>query len=695
MVGEMMPSRETPSAPSGEVVKSAPTLPVPARIPEKRQLSKVAPPELVNEFGEEISPCGDSVMPPPSPWCNDVNAFRHGSKGKFQKHVIERFRQEVLQKYLSLHDAFARLNHDVSRDRKLWRKDFTVALQRLGMEHEDTDELFHALDTTQSGSVSLSSWLHALVDVSPKALLWELRCRLLYVDIQKHDMHKVLEFVQWPQHGWQSQATKLKRRTARRLCNCIACARKKLMEDAHDPTTEHEANKRMQMMEADFEILSEEIRAPRAKRPSPFHLRRGDWLKFCTSICLTLMEAERLFNHLTDSSEFVDLRKMFEILRQEVTPDVSLERFATKVVALYDTFDKAFQAFTKESADSDRTLRWDDFKQMSVALTVNDDNASKLWDVLLSAQEPPPGHEEPPPGHEPEATAMQDSASSTDGKTPSGLGIAQSAWVRELSLWAPQTAVEQLAGHICERFGNLAEGRRALTKPLSSKGNLSPKGFSATLRSRGIRKCDVERVLTTVAQDNDGSTNLEATINTLRVTRRKSNANAAAESAQSAVRNETLPLWQQLREVQDEIQYKETEVFGPDYFARKLGTDKQEVAEAAQSHKFVEAVHGAVKTAESRRLKSVLHSAKKQVEQLEERWASAGKRCPMSPEKRSPSLRRGGPLSPKHGRHKRALKSSSSTPALCGSGATSGATSGAASGCTSGASSVTHGSRNC
>jgi len=488
-------------------------------------------------------------------------------------------------------------------------------LERLGVGEKDSQELFAVMDTNSDGGVSLTEFLHALVDVSPEALLWELRCRLIRVGISAQNLRKALELVRWPQHGWQSKATELKRRKTRRIRRCSACASCSGCSCA-EGKTDGSVTEASEVIEAPMEVFFEI--GPKPRPPSSYHLSRGDWLKLCTSICLTLLEAERLFEHLVDKSGMVDLRAMFETLRTTVEPDVSLERFTTKVQARYETVQAAFAAFCEDrDTDPERMLRWDGFHALAVSLNVNDTNAEKLWDVLTAC------------------TWDQENSPERNGngqRTPKAC-ITESAFVGQLSLWAPETALQALEGEMCERFGNLAEGQRALEKHLTKTDALSPRELDSRLRAVGIKNCDVQRALRTVASrrnDTSAPVSLDATISTMRATRRSaSKAGEPSRCARNAIKHDTLPLWEQLRNVQHDLRKRVDDDLCTPKAREPVVTFQEHVqrspspAGPAERRRFAEAVHGAVRSAETSRSRFVLQSAHRQVVRLEERWAAS------------------------------------------------------------------------
>jgi len=549
--------------------------------------------------------------------------------GKFQKDVLERFRQQLLQRFLSLHDAFSRMNHEVSRDKALTRKEFHVTLARLGAGEEESEDIFEAMDSHGDGGVTLSEFLHALVDVSPEALLWELRCRLLRFNIGPHNLQKALELVRWPQHGWMSRATKVKRRGIRRRCACCSsteACRCKDVDGAAGGEAALDAALPGLAGAAGLGLLGgarphsapggpceeggeEETR----KRPTPYHLGRGDWLKFCTSLYLTLLEAERLFLRLADNKRLVDLRVMFETLRNTVEPDVTLERFVVKACSRYDKLASAFSAFSEDRSYlpncPEPLMWWAGFRNLAIALNVNDENSAQLWRVLTTGVL---------------EAGKDDLLADLNEYEQTGVSVTEEVFVRELSMWAPDTALETLKENLCNRFGSLAEGQRALGRRLSDTSQLSAQEFESRLRAAGIKNCDVGKALSTVASKG-GHVSLEAAIDTMRAVKGGKTAAELGKSSQSAVRNQTQPCWEQLRTVQKDCQRRYDDGAEGDSWASSMTRSSSTPTRPGveDQHKFTESIIGAVNTAKTSRSKSVLYQAQRQVLNLEKRWASS------------------------------------------------------------------------
>merc|ERR1719506_942269 len=77
-----------------------------------------------------------------------------------------------------------------------------------------------------------------------------------------------------------------------------------------------------------------------------------DWQRLCSSLALTTFETDALFTVLGgDDVGNVDLRGMLVVLRATVAPDVSLERFVTRLLAHYGSLRCAFEATCAKQRD--------------------------------------------------------------------------------------------------------------------------------------------------------------------------------------------------------------------------------------------------------------------------------------------------------------------------------------------------------
>lgn len=592
---------------------------------------------------------------------DDMEECGGGTPGKgvserYQNEILEDLRRQLLQRFLSLHDACSRLDHGAARDRSMTVREFQLALDRLGVGETDSEEIFRLVDTNCNGGVTIAEFLHMLVDVSEEGLLWELRCRLVRSGIGAQNLWKALELVRWPQHGWMSRATGMKRRSARRERCCCACAHCADIPPDEGPVETSATSLWLPQQIVRDERIQSEIGCA-CPQTSTFQLPRGDWLKLCTSIYLTLSEAERLFTCLSDERGLVNLKAMFEVLRTKVEPDVSLERFSIKVLSRYKSFDECFNSFcVVTEVGSEPLLFWKGFHEIAKVVNINDGNAIKIWDVLirtwesrrknasLSTMDPNVGLSPP------SSPAMR-----SDNKF---FGVPKEFFVGELELWAPETQVEVLKGQLCERFGNLAECQRALEQRLSqpSSAELSAEELKMRIRQAGIRNADVDSVVK-IVNERHGIVTLDTIIDTMRAARQVDTSGEVGIGhgrfggrrpnngtvAVTAVRTEMEPVWQQLRAVQDELNHNPTKTYKEGSFKRQsdpsLGVSRscgalaalvsgqnplrqQPIPSVVDKKVFTKSVHCAVIAAETRRSRFVLHNAHRQVLRLEQRWAA-------------------------------------------------------------------------
>merc|ERR1712008_284179 len=288
-------------------------------------------------------------------------------------------------------------------------------------------------------------------------------------------------------------------------------------------------------------------------------------------------------------------------------------------------------------------MSWSNFHRLAIELNINDGNAKQLWSVLTgnvgcdaaTASDGQRNLSLISYGFHTLITQPLCDAACRTGAEDTEVFVTRADFLRELSLWAPGTALETLDSQLCERFGNLAEGKRALARHLSLSSPLSPREFEAKLRSAGIRHCDVPRALSTVASQ--GCVSLDAVFETMQAMRQS--GGKARRSAQTVVRNDTFPFWKQLRSVQEDLRHGSKEdgtpvrpASAPAFLSAVQSTSLKEGSplKPGDRRRFSEAIHSAVMSAETGRSKSVLHCAHRQVLQLEERWASIPSSRPAS-----------------------------------------------------------------
>jgi Ca2+-binding EF-hand superfamily protein len=320
--------------------------PLSVESPVRRVLAQILPVEdkQLNEQGTSPNKSKSGRHRPPLVRRNAVNDLQEqcGSAAPTspktnRRHLLERFRTVVLQRFRSVHDAFAQFDGKVSRDRALSPKEFRLAGARLGISDTELSALFKALDTDQSGQVTLTEFLHGLVeDISPESLLWELRCRLDSHGIRASNVNRAFDLIR--QHEVSTNKGRKPQGTLEERMN------------------------------------TERLRFAEMRRLK--RLGRTEWMRLGTVLGLTLVESERLFDIIdSDSSGTVDLPEMFKAL-QRVAPDVTLERFVAKVIMRYGTYREAFKACRSSSSG---TFGYKHLLQMAEHLDINDRNAEQIW----------------------------------------------------------------------------------------------------------------------------------------------------------------------------------------------------------------------------------------------------------------------------------------------------------------------------
>jgi len=502
-------------------------------------------------------------------------------------------RRQLLERYRSLHDAFARLDNSVSRDQALGPEEFSLMLARLGIPEADSGDLFSAMDSKQKGAVSLVELVHALIDTSPEALLWELRCSLTSAGVQRHSLHKLLEMARRPRHRGKARVERMLMEQFVYTCDtdstddhtstvCLSVsdpAASVVAKDSGEECTLAVAAVPSSAGGSVDEVTGQGICPPpqasdvaiaggHSQRPDtatictavsamstrsllPFggvRLGRSEWLRLCAALGLTLMEGERLFELLGGQAGCVDLRKMFATLRATVAPDVSLERFAVRVVKRHGKLEKAFDSVCTQPH---RLMGCSEFHHLASALDVNDRNIASLWNTLALAARTRDEHWA---GSVDRARRLGAGAVTEegDGAAPS---VTEDIFVEELLAWAPDTELDSLRIQLCEHFGSLAEWRRALARDGAARHvALTPGALDAVLRDVGIKGLDLERTLSAASSAcrggsaKGGRVTLEGLIEVMQDCSRQ-----RLSAAHSAVKDDTRAAWNQLHIVQAEL----------------------------------------------------------------------------------------------------------------------------------------------
>merc|ERR1719428_660376 len=425
----------------------------------------------------------ESIEVPPTPV-----SCSQGMSMQRKQQLLENFRARLLQHFRSVHDAFNEFDC-IAKDKALCFKEFQQALLRVGIEcpAKDAKMLFQTMDADKSGEVSLTEFLLALVDVSPEALLWELRCRLDCEGIRLNTLHRIFDLIR--RHDRQH--------------------RQNLADN----------------MDKEKRLSDRELWRDR-------QLSRSDWSKLGAALGLTIVEAERLFSLIDkDDSGTIDLEEMFAALRA-VAPNVSLERFVTKVLVQYGTLPEAFKAHARYSPDVRCSLiGLEEFLSLAIVLGVNDRNARQLWDAL-----------------------------DISGRIDANDAMNEEMFISQMKSWGPATAVDGLREEICEHFGNIAEGRRTLHKlGVPRAGALSTASFEAGLRAAGVTHCDAELVLSTLSGAQQASpmrtvgVTLDEVMKSLGADSMKTSPGTLKSNARIIVGNDMGPCWQQITALKNEV----------------------------------------------------------------------------------------------------------------------------------------------
>lgn len=451
-------------------------------------------------------PLGDAVhvmqsqtlSPSKSSRCSDRVTADSPSRvvaGEDRRQVVERFRQWLLYRFRSIHDAFKQIDGGDTRDKELSISEFLLALSQLDVPKAEARTLFQALDKDHSGKVSMNEFIHSLTDVSEEALLWELRCRLNKNGIYSNNLDKAFDLIR----RFDGQA----KNNRTRFGGCV---------------------------------LTGEERAKLRKMRESLQMGRVEWLKFGCSLGLTIFETERLFEIIDkDLSGTVNLQEMCDALCA-AAPNVSLERFVTKVLIRYGTLPEAFKEHAHKGF-----MGVHEFLGLCATLDLNKENALRIWGARELRTRPDSPTRDDPRGQ----PAMR-----------------EDEFVCQLQTWAPATALDGLREQMCEQFGSVTEGRRALQKVgVCSKDVLSSKVFEAGLRATGLQHCNSELVLSTVADTqrdkhrvspNKRRVTLDQVVGAISGVKSQSD-DKARNTARVVVRNDMGPYWQQLHAMKADL----------------------------------------------------------------------------------------------------------------------------------------------
>jgi hypothetical protein len=208
-------------------------------------------------------------------------------------------------------------------------KELRITLSRIS--EGDGDELFAAAGMNWISGISLASFFHKLVDVSPESILWELRCRLICAGLWHNDSLKMTELLQ------------------------------------HVPPRVDEPTSGS--VSSDTSAVHE------------LQLSHDDWVKFCLEIDLTAFEANRLYHMLRDERNCVATDKISHVLRQVLGPDISIMELAA---SLLEHFGSLQHAFTSACRSKSHTMCSSEFHKMLACFKISSRNVRRLWVAIKS-----------------------------------------------------------------------------------------------------------------------------------------------------------------------------------------------------------------------------------------------------------------------------------------------------------------------
>jgi len=342
-----------------------------------------------------------------------------------------------------------------------------------------------------------------------EALLWELRRKLLSAGID-------------PGHREEAVCK------VSRLLQC--CQRSSLERSIHQVRQLRYARRQRVLRQSCGGV---EVRS-RPREGANLMLDQAKWAKLCGALDVPAPRGRQLFSLLAgENSEFVDFQGALTRLRTTCAPDVSLERFVTRLLDCFESLQEAFSAVCSQPG---HLLRWPGFYALVEALDINDRNAHELWDALT-------------------AEGCSDVARRRAGLQAlmeAEPGIAEATFLQRLGLWAPTSALSALRHRLLDRFGGLGAARRALEHQGLGRGvALAQQTLAAGLEVLGIRSCEVPRVLREVPSARGHLVTLDDLFAALCNSQR--GASRDRHGARAAVREGTLGLWQTLHAVQDDL----------------------------------------------------------------------------------------------------------------------------------------------
>lgn len=418
--------------------------------------------------------------------CQSLEELPRSRRVHSRTGLLRRARQLVLEQHRSFHDAFAyaSLNLPSREESPLGRSDFCSALGRLGIGPKDSDRLFWAL-VQGNGSVSLATLRGELMSSSRRSLLWELRCRLVAAEIHPSDPHTAVTgafTLAEVQPGPDVSSSRE-----------VGSSGRPSQQESRTRTRHLGRRRRPPCLDL---VEGEPSTAPSRH----FCLNHAGWSRLCQRLGMPSQESELLFNLLGGKEVgWVDMYSMLATVRNSGYPDGSMERFARRLAARYDSPEDAFNAFCKTGEPG---MRWAGFCGLAHALRVDRRSAFRLWSAITlevagSASESGAAVEDL---DTPNFGCLAEPRPAFAGGRPMADHVVdQVTFVRHMLLGTPHAALGAMQEQLCLRFGDLSRGRAALEKQgLDQATILTPQTLQSALWMLGIRCCDTAHALRAV-----------------------------------------------------------------------------------------------------------------------------------------------------------------------------------------------------
>lgn len=478
-----------------------------------------------------------------------------GPNSSFVAEPLEKLRRQLTRRCKCIHEVFARLERRVPREQALGLPAFKQALMRSGASEDSCTEVFGLLQVSRRGprcGVSLMDLREAMIAAaSDEILLKELKSHLTLAGIKPGETGKAVALMRSAAH------VRREKRNRNKAFESLASMSSLMSAGIRDASQE----------------LEEEMDKDDAAAYSQVRLSHKEWEKLCLAIGLTVSEADRLAQIIGDPGALfcdsharsVDLNRMFDKLRVALAPEVTLERFASKVLVRYGDFASAFHAVAVEDDGSwakvrptlmeerptapvcSAQIRWQEFQDLAVAVEVNNRSSASIWQLLVTASTRSTGRSPS------DVWGLSPSTVDSGKEIFSVAAVGFDTFVEQLSAWAPGTALESLKGQVRERFASLAEFRREMKRRSLNRGEaLSEASLQACLDTTGII-CSTELLLETLRSRMGGQ---DVTLDDLMSALRAAPSGpqpVGKSSAAATVAEAMLPFWQRVQEFRADL----------------------------------------------------------------------------------------------------------------------------------------------